>query len=67
MAPTTLSCSTDGYEFSTPLNCRDWDKMVKLLEIHMAALYGAPTTVATTTVGVSSQTNFQGVSVESVH
>ena len=49
MAPTPLSCSKAGCEFSTPLNCPDWDKMVKLLEIHTAAEHGTPTTAGTTT------------------
>ena len=48
MAPTPLSCSKAGCEFSTPLNCPDWDKMVKLLEIHTAAEHGTPSTATTT-------------------
>ena len=49
MPPTPLSCSKAGCDFSTPTNCPDWDKMVKLLELHTAAEHGAPTTAATRT------------------
>ena len=46
MAPIPLQCSKVGCEFSTPANCPDWEKMVKLLELHTAAEHGpVPTQV----------------------
>ena len=41
MAPTPLTCSKAGCEFSTPPNCPDWEKMLKLLELHTVAEHGA--------------------------
>ena len=37
MAPTPLECSKGTCEWKTPANCPDWDKMVKLLELHTMA------------------------------
>ena len=41
MAPTPLACSKEGCEYSTPPNCPDWEKMVRLLELHTGAEHGA--------------------------
>ena len=35
--PAPLECSKTGCPFKTPTNCPDWEKMLKLLELHTAA------------------------------
>ena len=40
MPPTPLDCTKVGCEWKTPSNCPDWDKMVKLLELHTIAEHG---------------------------
>ena len=39
MAPTPIKCSLEGCEYSTPANCPDWDRMLKMLELHNAAAH----------------------------
>ena len=40
MPPTPLKCSMEECEYTTPTNCPDWDKMLKLLELHTSAVHG---------------------------
>ena len=37
MAPTPIECTKQECTWTTPSNCPDWDKMVKLLELHTLA------------------------------
>ena len=46
MAPTPLRCSVDECPFATPNNCPDWEKMLKILELHTAAAHGVVTNAA---------------------
>ena len=46
MAPTPLKCSVDQCPFATPNNCPDWEKMLKILELHTAAAHGVATNAA---------------------
>ena len=46
MAPTPLKCSVDQCPFATPNNCPDWEKMLKILELHTAAAHGVVTNAA---------------------
>ena len=39
-APTPLDCAKDGCPWKTPTNCPDWEKMIKMLEIHTIAEHG---------------------------
>ena len=39
MAPTPIKCSLAGCDYSTPANCPDWDKMLKMLKLHNAAVH----------------------------
>ena len=39
MAPTPIKCFLEGCEYSTPANCPDWDRMLKMLELHNAAAH----------------------------
>ena len=43
MAPVPLKCTASDCEFITPPNCPDWEKMLKLLELHTAAVHNVPT------------------------
>ena len=43
MPPTPIECTKDGCSWTTPSNCPDWDKMVKLLELHTMAEHGSGT------------------------
>ena len=40
MAPTPLDCSKADCNWKTPANCPDWDKMIKMLELHVIAEHG---------------------------
>ena len=40
MAPNPIKCSKTGCEFTTPATCPDWDKMLRVLELHTAAEHG---------------------------
>ena len=40
MAPTPLDCSKADCTWKTPANCPDWDKMIKMLELHVIAEHG---------------------------
>ena len=43
MPPTPLECPKTDCDYKTPTNCPDWDKMLKLMELHtMAEHSGAP-------------------------
>ena len=44
MAPIIpLKCTASGCEFATPSNCPDWEKMLKLLELHTVAAHNVST------------------------
>ena len=47
MAPTPLDCPKAGCEWKTPVNCPDWDKMIKLQELHVMAEHGGTAPQAT--------------------
>ena len=40
MPPTPLECPKAECEYKTPTNCPDWDKMLKLMELHTIAEHG---------------------------
>ena len=40
MALTPIECTKDGCDYKTPPNCPDWDKMIKLLELHGMTEHG---------------------------
>ena len=40
-APTPIKCTAVGCVYTTPTNCPDWEKMLKMLELHTAAAHGA--------------------------
>ena len=40
MSPTPLDCSKADCNWKTPANCPDWDKMIKMLELHIIAEHG---------------------------
>ena len=40
MPPTSLNCTKEGCDWTTPVNCPDWEKMIKLLELHTMAEHG---------------------------
>ena len=55
MAPVPLKCTASDCEFTTPPNCPDWEKMLKLLELHTAAVHN----VSTGQVGASPSTKLE--------
>ena len=44
MPPSPLDCPKDECPWKTPVNCPDWEKMVKLLELHVLAEHSGGTT-----------------------
>ena len=40
MPPSPLDCTKEGCDWKTPPNCPDWDKMIKMLELHTIAEHG---------------------------
>ena len=40
MPPTPLQCTKEGCPWTTPVNCPDWEKMIKMLELHTIAEHG---------------------------
>ena len=43
MPPAPIECTKEGCLWTTPQNCPDWDKMVKLLELHTIAEHSSGT------------------------
>ena len=43
MPPVPLECTKEGCDWKTPVNCPDWEKMIKLLELHTIAEHGGTT------------------------
>ena len=40
MPPAPLDCTKAECDWKTPANCPDWDKMIKMLELHIVAQHG---------------------------
>ena len=43
----TLECTKADCEWKTPVNCPDWEKTIKLLELHIVAENGHTNTIDT--------------------
>ena len=40
MPPSPIDCTKEGCSWKTPINCPDWEKMIKMLELHTVAEHG---------------------------
>ena len=50
MPPSPLECTKEGCEWKTPPNCPDWDKLIKMLELHTMAEHGRSASTAASPV-----------------
>ena len=54
MPPLPLDCTKANCEWKTPVNCPDWEKMIKMLELHIIAEHGGHNTSQTTGSGANA-------------